>query len=166
MREAVFESENIIYVKISESLIEDYLTMVNDIKHVARFIGKRRTPYSLEEELEFVRGKIKERGPIYSMLERGTEEFIGNIEFMDIEDGCGVLGIALTFGKQDKHYGTEAIHRMLQYGFSDLGLERVILRVYKENARAMHVYEKCGFRKYDETEDEFLMEINKEGFVV
>ena len=36
MKEVVFESENIIYVKISESLIEDYLTMVNDIDHVAR----------------------------------------------------------------------------------------------------------------------------------
>lgn len=47
MKEVVFESENIIYVKISESLIEDYLTMVNDIDHVARFIGKRNTPYSL-----------------------------------------------------------------------------------------------------------------------
>lgn len=166
MKEVVFESENIIYVKISESLIEDYLTMVNDIDHVARFIGKRNTPYSLEEELDFVRNKIREQGPIYSMLERETEEFIGNIEFMDIEDGCGVLGIALTFEKQGKHYGTEAIDRMLQYGCSDLGLKRIILRVYKENARAMHVYEKCGFRKYDETEDEFLMEISKERFVL
>ena len=91
MKEVVFESENIIYVKISESLIEDYLTMVNDIDHVARFIGKRNTPYSLEEELDFVRNKIREQGPIYSMLERETEEFIGNIEFMDIEYGCGVL---------------------------------------------------------------------------
>ena len=44
MKEVVFESENIIYVKISESLIEDYLTMVNDIDHVARYIGKRNTP--------------------------------------------------------------------------------------------------------------------------
>lgn len=110
MKEVVFESENIIYVKISESLIEDYLTMVNDIDHVARFIGKRNTPYSLEEELDFVRNKIREQGPIYSMLERETEEFIGNIEFMDIEDGCGVLGIALTFEKQGKHYGLSLIH--------------------------------------------------------
>ena len=40
-----------------------------------------------------------------------------------------------------------------------LGLARVFLKVFPFNARAIHVYEKCGFREYDRTEDDVFMEI-------
>ena len=40
-----------------------------------------------------------------------------------------------------------------------LGLHRIFLKVYPHNARAIHVYEKCGFREYDRTEKDVFMEI-------
>ena len=78
----VFESENIRFVKFTEELADDYLKMVNDIEHVARFIGERRTPYTMEEELEFIRNQKLMQPYTYSMIEKATGEFIGNTGFI------------------------------------------------------------------------------------
>lgn len=42
--------------------------------------------------------------------------------------------------------GTEATRLLLQYSFADLNLERIWLRVYASNQRAVHLYEKVGFQ--------------------
>lgn len=154
-----FESEHISFVRVSEKLLPDYLAMVNDIEHVARFIGDRRDPLTEAKEKGWVRQKLAEEAVLFSMLEKDTGAFIGNIEFMDVADGAGELGIAITAQMQDKGYGTEAIPAMVRYGMDTLGLHRVFLKVYPHNARAIHVYEKCGFREYDRTDEDVFMEI-------
>ena len=159
--ERVFESDRLIFVTPTEELLNDYLEMVNDIENVARFIGRRRTPYTVEEERAFIQSKIDEKATMYSMIESNSGDFIGNIEFMDVKDGTAELGIAITASKQNLGYGVEAIRTMLEYGFHTLGLNKVFLKVYPENKRAIHVYEKCGFVKYNCTEEDIFMEILK-----
>ena len=95
------------------------------------------------------------------MLEKRTGAFIGNIELLHIENGSAELGIAITAAMQEKGYGTEAIPAMVQYGMDTLGLRRIFLKVFPDNDRAIHVYEKCGFREYDRTADDVFMEIVK-----
>ena len=58
--QTVFESANIRFVKFTEELVDDYLMMVNDIEHVARFIDERRTPLTMEEE-QIGRASCRER---------------------------------------------------------------------------------------------------------
>ena len=159
----VFESENIFFVRVSESLVPDYLAMVNDVEHVARLIGlsRRSEPITAEQERRWVQKKLAEDASVFTMLEKASGAFIGNIEFMDVADGAGELGIAITAAMQEKGYGTEAIPAMVQYGMETLGLLRIFLKVYPDNARAIHVYEKCGFREYDRTADDVFMEIIK-----
>ncbi len=43
--------------------------------------------------------------------------------------------------------GTEALRLMLNYGFETLNLHRISLGVYAFNPRAIHVYEKLGFKR-------------------
>ena len=155
----VFETENISFVRVTESLVKDYLTIVNDIDHVARFIGSRRDPISEEKERSWVQKKLAAGAALFSMLERETSAFIGNIELMDVADGAGELGIAVTAAMQDRGYGTEAVRAMVEYGMDTLGLDRVFLKVFPDNARAIRVYEKCGFREYDRTDEKVFMEI-------
>ena len=62
------------------------------------------------------------------MIEKGTNDFIGNIEIMNISNNIGELGIAITKLKQDNHYGQEAIKRMMDYSFNELGLDGLELR--------------------------------------
>ena len=157
----VFTSENIRFVRVSEELVPDYLAMVNDWERVGKLIGSRRDPISEEKERRWVQKKLAEGAALFSMLEKDTCAFIGNIELMDIADGAGELGIAVTAAMQDKGYGTEAVRAMVEYGMDTLGLDRVFLKVFPDNARAIRVYEKCGFREYDRTEDDVFMEVTK-----
>ena len=157
----VFTSKNIRFVRPSEALVPDYLAMVNDWERVGRLIGSRRDPISEEKERRWVQKKLAEGATLFSMLERDTGAFIGNIELMDIADGAGELGIAITAAMQDRGYGTEAVSAMVRYGMDTLGLHRIFLKVFPDNARAIHVYEKCGFREYDRTEDDVFMEVMK-----
>ncbi len=157
----IFSSLNIDFVPVSEDLVPDYLAMINDREHVGRFIGlsRRAEPLTAEQERQWVRKKLGEKAPIFSMVERETSAFIGNIELVHIENGSGEMGIAITAKMQDRGFGTEAIPALVRYGMEKLGLVRVYLKAFPFNARAIHVYEKCGFREYDRTEDDVFMEI-------
>jgi diamine N-acetyltransferase len=159
--ETVFESERILFVKPTLDLVPDYLEMVNDIERVARFIGDRREPYTEEEEIAYMKEKIDGGATMYSMIEKATGKFIGNAEFINRVYKEAEWGIVLTASMQDKGFGKESLLRMIDYGFNDLGLERIYLAVYADNARAYHVYEKCGFKEYDRNDVDVFMEILK-----
>lgn len=157
----IFQSKNIDYVELTEELIADYLVMINDIENVARFISKRRRVYTEDMEREFVRSKLAAKDPAFSMIERCSGEFIGNVEFMPVEeDGVAEMGITITAKKQNVGYGKEAIARVAEYGMSELGLERIVLRVFPDNERAIHVYEACGFCEYYRTDEDVYMDIH------
>lgn len=155
----IFESDRISFVEVSELLVMDYLVMVNDIENVERFLGGAHDPYTEEQEIDWVRRKLEEKASVFSMLEKKSGRFIGNIELMDADDSAGELGIAITAEKQNIGYGTEAVSALTAYGFRHLGLNRIYLRVNPDNARAIHVYETCGFRAYQRTDGHICMEI-------
>ncbi len=155
----IFESDNISFVEVSERLVPDYLIMVNDYEHVNRFIGGLRKTFTKEQEIEWVRGKQEENAPVFSMIEKASGRFIGNIELMDLSDTEGELGIAITAEMQDKGYGTEAVKVFVAYAMDRWGLKRVFLRTNPDNARAIRVYGKCGFREYDRSEKHVFMEV-------
>ena len=158
----VFESENIIYVRPSFDLVPDYLEMVNDIENVAKFIGDRREPLTEEQEIDYIKDKMDNKATMFSMLEKTTGKFIGNVEFFNRVFEEAEWGIAITASMQNKGYGKEALKRSVQYGFDELGLTRSYLGVYADNPRAIHVYESCGFKEYDRNSVDVFMEINKE----
>ena len=155
----LFESDYISFVEVSELLVKDYLDMVNDNENVNRFIGGKTKSITEEQELAWVREKIEEKAPIYSMIEKESGKFIGNIELMGMTDSEGELGIAINGEMQNRGFGTEAVLALLQYGFDHLGLKRIFLRTNTDNTRAIHVYEKCGFVEYDKTDSHISMEI-------
>ena len=161
----VFESERISFVEVSELLVRDYLLMVNDDEHVNRYIGGyiggSREPYTEQQEIEWVRKKLGEKALVWSMIEKKTGEFIGNIELMDPKEGAAELGIAITGQKQDRGFGTEAVRALTAYGLEQLGLNRIVLRTNPANARAIRVYGKCGFREYGRTEEHVYMEYRR-----
>lgn len=160
--EQLFESERISYTSVSEDLIEDYLFMVNDYENVNRFIGGMSGNFTRDQEIAWVRDRLEEKAPVYSMIEKKSGRFIGNIELMDMDGIQAELGIAITAVMQNKGYGTEAVSAMTRYGFGHFGLKRICLRANPRNARAIRVYEKCGFREYDRNDSHVFMELTAE----
>lgn len=149
-------SSRISYVGVSEELLDDYLAMVND-PEVGSLIGIEG-PVGEAWERNWVKGKVEEKAPLFSMIEKETGTFIGNIELMDPTADCAELGISIVREKQNKGYGKEAIRTILDYA-KRRGMTRVFLKVYPQNARAIRVYSECGFKEYDRTEKQIFMEI-------
>ena len=157
----IFESENIIYVRPSLDLVPEYLEMVNDIENVAKYIGDRREPLTEQDEIKYISDKMDNKATMFSMIEKTTNEFIGNVEFFNRVFEEAEWGIVITTKMQNKGYGKEALKRTVEYGFYELGLNRIYLGVYIDNPRAIHVYEECGFKEYDRTDVDIFMEICK-----
>jgi len=69
------------------------------------------------------------------------------LDRVDLVDRRASLAIGLLRREdQGRGLGTEAVRRVLTYGFDELGLHRVSLRVLADNSRAIRSYEKCGFQ--------------------
>jgi len=82
---------------------------------------------------------------------QGGEEawkLIGNLAFNDIDwrNRSSEFGIMIgdkTYWTQG--YGTEAVRLLIKHGFNSLNLNRIFLRVFENNPRAIRAYEKAGF---------------------
>ena len=166
----VLESKNIDYINLSKDLINDYLIMVND-PEISKYISREYHKYTYEEEECWVERKLEEKENSFSMIEKNTGEYIGNISIVNIVNDVGEMGICITSKKQDKHYGTEAIETIIDYGFNKLKLNTIYLKVFSFNERAIHCYKKLGFTKYrvdknifkynGEAVDEIYMDMKK-----
>ena len=74
---------------------------------------------------------------------------IGNCTFFDMDTVAhsGELGIMIgDKSAWNKGLGTETMNLLLSHGFETLNLNRVMLRVFADNLRAVRTYEKSGFK--------------------
>ncbi len=143
---SVFESEKINYIHVSLDLIEDYLIMVND-REIQKCISTKIRVYSREDEVNWVKAKLEEGAQVFSMISKEDGSYIGNVELMDIENGSAEVGLCITMAMQNKHYGTEALKRIIEYGFKELDLNTLTAVIFSNNVRSLHNVEKLGFKK-------------------
>lgn len=164
--EIIFETERIYFVKISDKLVNEYLIMINDLE-VQKYISHNVKKYNLEQELDWIKDKLNKNAIIFSMIEKKTNKFIGNIEIMKIVNNVGEFGIAITSKQQNKHFGQEAISAFIDYALCDLNLDGLELKVYNFNSRAIHCYEKLGFEvtKEEKNSGEIYMKIMKDKLI-
>ena len=101
-------------------------------------------------------------------------EVAGYVQFWEEHDPTGRhadVDIFLGPDAQDRGLGTEAMRAIVRHLIEDRGHHRITLSTAVDNARAIHVYEKLGFRRVGvmrkaalrhgsgEWEDELLMEL-------
>jgi aminoglycoside 6'-N-acetyltransferase len=100
-------------------------------------------------------------------------ELVGYLQYWEEPDESSRhadVDIFLGPGSQDRGLGTEAMRLAVRHLVEERGHHRITLSTSVENARAIHLYEKVGFRVVgvmrksnrneatDEWEDELLME--------
>lgn len=86
---------------------------------------------------------------IYAIEEAGGK-IIGDLELDHISWKSREAELRIRIGEKDywnKGYGSTAINLVLRHAFEELDLNRVYLRVYASNIRAIRCYLKNGFRK-------------------
>ena len=145
-KKVIFESERIKFVNVSKGLTNDYLKMLGD-EDTSRYLSLKKIEYSYEAELKWIEEKLNNNDIIFSMIEKASNEFIGNIELKS-DSGENEIGIVITKKMQDKHFGTEALTAFIDYLFNTLNLDRVMLKVFSENKKAIECYKYIGFKEY------------------
>jgi RimJ/RimL family protein N-acetyltransferase len=79
-----------------------------------------------------------------------TGEYLGEVVLNQIDETNRNANFRIAL-KGSNYYGkgigTEAARLMLEYGFNILELHRIDLEVFAFNPRAIHVYEKLGFKR-------------------
>lgn len=68
--EKVFESNNIVFVKINEKLINEYLDLVNT-PSIQDLVNSKRKVISLEKELEWIKSKIENNDYVFFHVRKG-----------------------------------------------------------------------------------------------
>jgi len=109
-------------------------------------------PLSSWEEEEWFAGLAKrpqaERPLAVEMHDGDKWHLIGNSGFYQIDNVAHAAEVGIMLGEKsiwNQGYGTEAMRLLLKHGFETLNLNRIFLRVYAENKRAIRAYEKAGF---------------------
>ncbi|WIV21034.1 GNAT family protein [Paenibacillus polygoni] len=139
-----------IYLRIArESDLNDYFTYLQDPE--LRLTGTQRE-FTYDEIAAWIR-KISvissDRVDFLIFLKR-TNELLGEVVLNEIDsiNRCANIRIGIQGTQHRGHgYGTDAIIQMLRYGFNTINLHRIDLTVYTFNPRAIHVYEKIGFKR-------------------
>lgn len=153
----VFESENIKYIKLNEALLQNYLEMYND-KNIQKSLFKKEKNFSSKQILNWIKKVLENNSYEFSMIDKKTREYIGDISVINIEGDSGELAISVTPTKQGNHYATEAINAILEYCYNELCLKNIIVNVCNDNFKAINLYKKVGFVEKDRNEYTLKME--------
>jgi diamine N-acetyltransferase len=105
------------------------------------------------EGIEAVYEHFSKAGPDatgFAVYERATLRPIGTAGLSSINASHRTAELGIGIGEHDcwgKGYGTEATRLVLDYAFTMLGLNNVMLRVFSYNERAISAYKRAGFQE-------------------
>lgn len=107
--------------------------------------------FTKESHENWIRTMV-ETGKVVQMIimESKTDTPVGSVYVRDIDHTHHKAEYGIFIGDEStrgKGYGTAAAKLMIQYCFRELGMHKLMLRVYAENPQAIRSYEKAGFEK-------------------
>jgi len=112
---------------------------------VARFYSKKATQSFLEKEFE----KEEFNSFIFIIRTLAEDRMIGFLDLDGILWNQGDAFVGIGLGERQfwgKGYGTDAMRVLLRFAFTELNFHRISLNVFEFNPRAIHSYEKAGFK--------------------
>lgn len=161
LKEIQIEGRDILLRYAQESDLDEYYTFLQD-PEMNRLTGSQ-SEITRDETAAWLK-KISvissDRVDFLIILKR-TNELLGEVVLNEIDSSNRSANIRIGIQKNQhrgKGYGTEALIEMLRYGFNTLNLHRIHLGVFTFNPRAIHVYEKIGFRREGVERDSLYLE--------
>lgn len=116
---------------------------------------------TIESELTWIR-KVMANPNDYRCAIIADGVYVGNIYLTEIEDGEAHYHIFIG----NKSYWGKGVAKMaskliIEYGFRELNLNHITLRVKKENISACYLYKSLGFREVKSADDWSTMQISR-----
>lgn len=108
-------------------------------------------PVSWHEHVTWIERTLLDKSVVLLVIEHTeTAEALGHIMLSQISCVHRSCEMSIRIGdseNRNRGFGSAAIALCLDHARRDLGLQRVQLTAFADNARAIHTYAKCGFTK-------------------
>lgn len=135
---------------LSPMNIEDaqtYVRWLNDAR-TTDGLGSTNRVLSVEQERRWLESNAGEYQ--FAIVRKSDDCLLGNIGFGDLDLIHQRAEVGLFIGEEENRghgYGAQALCLLLDYGFRQLNLNNVMLKLYSFNERALACYKKVGFRE-------------------
>ena len=124
---------------------------VNDAETVRFMGGAFMRPQTWEESESYLSNLLNggAGGVNLVVADRETKRYLGQCALTKIDQTArhAELAIVMAPDSAGRGYGREAVRLLLGFAFRQMNLNRVYLRVYADNERAVRCYRACGFRE-------------------
>ena len=155
----------IILANLNDDHINRYIWLSDDPELVAAmgwkpFRSDEKERFRQTVELLSVPYCTKSKVIIFSIVSTAGNKAVGFVSIKGINEAKSFaeIGIAIMDREcRNRGYGTEALRRVVDYAFNELGLTLLGLTVFPSNERAITVYEKVGFRKKEFLKNSWLL---------
>ena len=153
----VLETKNLILRLAESSDLEDACLLHAD-PDVMRYIGKGKT--SSKEDVKIwldcmIAYQQKHGFGIYAVVHKETNQYVGRAGLIHLafDESQSDIEVCYALHKKfwGKGYATEIAKALVQYGFQDLKLDKLVAVTYPENLPSRHVLEKIGMRYIKQT---------------
>lgn len=83
-----------------------------------------------------------------AVVDRDRDACVGEVVLNELDEANDACSFRVLLGPdgRDRGFGSESIRLLLDHAFASTPLHRIELGVYAFNPRAVHVYERAGFR--------------------
>ena len=133
-------------------------------KDVTRYFRFDSSSSTIESVVDFINESQNiDESVHFAIVNADSDEYLGTISLKNIDSVAKNAEYAIVLHKNahGKGYAQAATDSILDFGFNELGLERIYFNVVSANERAIRFYEKYGFIN----EGEFKSHINIRGEV-
>ncbi len=140
----IIQGEKIKLIPMDEQDTKDVIRWRNNVRD--KFIY--RELFTMESHTKWLNEVVRQGSAVQYIIDTKNDGRVGSVFLRDIDkkNQKAEYGIFIgEIGAQGKGYGSEAAKLMTQYGFEDLKLHKIMLRVFSDNYKAIKSYEKAGF---------------------
>ena len=155
------ETERLILRKI---VVSDYKDMYaySCLPETSRYLlwSPHVSPKFTKRYITYLQGQYRDESFYDFALEhKETGKMIGTCGFTDFDLPNNAAEVGYVLHPEFWHMGLapEALQRLMEFGFTELRLHRLVAKIICENDASKHVAEKCGFRHEATHKDSMLI---------
>lgn len=119
-------------------------------------------PYMTKEKLTKFYDDSQKDDTIRQFIAYSDDQKIGYTSLfrISLRHRTAVFGIMIDADHQGKGYAEHIVHEVVKYAFYQLNLNKVTLDVVDYNEKAIHIYEKVGFKIEGRKEQQYMIKGN------
>jgi RimJ/RimL family protein N-acetyltransferase len=142
----VIYGETIVLRAIEREDLPAYVTWLNDPQVLEQF--GQMVPLSLTREEQWYEQMLQDASMRNFAIEYEGQH-IGGAGFSHIDFRKRTAEVGLFIGRVDlwdHGLGYDVLNTLVRFGFEQMNLNRIYLRVFENNERGVHLYNKVGFQ--------------------